>query len=187
MDHKTYLSIPGSQRSGRYSVKNPIRKTVSGLLATSFTIGLLLAGISESWAQQSIKGVWQVVEITTTGPNASTNSSPQPGLWIFTDKHYTYMTVNTDKPRPVVPAAKMTDKDRADAYRGFVASGGTYEIKGDQITMKVFVARSPETMRSGSVFGNTYKLDGKVLTVTRTSSMNEPVANPSTTKLVRLE
>jgi hypothetical protein len=105
------------------------------------------------------------------------NPKPQPGLWIFTDKHFSYLFVTTDKPRPEIPAAKMTEKDRSDAYNGFIASGGTYDIKGDNLTMNVMVARNAESMRSGAFFTNTYKLDGNNLSVTRTGNQNGHATN----------
>ena len=164
----------------------------ASLVVSVFTLAVSNPAMAQDKAKDakgvpSIKGVWQLVEITRTGPNASTNSKPQPGLWIITGKHYTYLAVSADKARPELPAAKMTDKDRSDAYNDFVAQAGNYEMKGSELIMKVFVARNPDAMRAGSVFKNTFKLDGKTLSLTQTANQNGPIANPTTYKLVRIE
>jgi hypothetical protein len=59
-------------------------------VAATAVIGLMAlvgcSAIAQSGAasQSTIQGVWRITEITTTGANASTNSSPQPSLYIFT-------------------------------------------------------------------------------------------------------
>ena len=54
---------------------------VAGLMAL---VGAPLLSQSRAASQETIQGVWRVTEVTTTGPNASTNKSPQPSLYIFT-------------------------------------------------------------------------------------------------------
>jgi hypothetical protein len=48
----------------------------------------LLAGalpsLSTAQSRPPLQGAWQVVEVTTTGPDGATNTSPQPGLYLFT-------------------------------------------------------------------------------------------------------
>ena len=56
---------------------------------------LLVAGASVIGRSQgpSLEGAWRVTEVVVTGANASTNKTPQPGLYIFTKKHYSVVTV----------------------------------------------------------------------------------------------
>jgi hypothetical protein len=86
-------------------------------------------------SKPSIQGVWRVVERTTTGPSGTTNRNPQPGLYIFTGKHYSMMTDTSEKPREVVPVppagAKLTDKEMLTLFRDVqpvIANSGTYEV-----------------------------------------------------------
>ena len=57
--------------------------------------------ISASAQSKQLSGVWQVTEATTTGDNASTNSSPQPSQYIFTKKHYSILAVTAKEPRKI--------------------------------------------------------------------------------------
>src|SRR5438105_5476482 len=99
-------------------------------------------------SQSTLQGVWRVTAVTTTGPNASTNSQPQPGLYIFTAKHYSIVRVNGAKPRPDVPAD--IDKATADELRAvwdpFTANAGTYEVAGGNLTTRPMVAKNPGVM-----------------------------------------
>ncbi len=42
------------------------------------------------WKPTPLTGAWRASEIQTTGPNARTNGSPQPGLYIFPGHSGTY-------------------------------------------------------------------------------------------------
>jgi len=48
---------------------------------------------AQSSTKKSIEGVWKVTEIVVTGEDASNVPSAQPGLIIFTQKHYSVMWV----------------------------------------------------------------------------------------------
>ena len=73
---------------------------VAGLMAL---VGAPLVSQSRAASEPTLQGVWRVTEVTTTGPNASTNKSPQPSLYIFTPKHYSLMRVNGTTARPDLP------------------------------------------------------------------------------------
>ena len=71
-----------------------------------------------AWAQggNSVEGVWQLMEIRRTGPNARTTSPAQPGLLIFTDGYYSLTAVTSDDPRVEpdgFPATASADQLRA--------------------------------------------------------------------------
>ena len=71
---------------------------------THAVILALLAGVfpalPSAQAPSGLQGAWQVVEVTTTGPAGSTNSNPQPGLYLFTARHYSIISVLSQEPRP---------------------------------------------------------------------------------------
>jgi len=88
---------------------------VAGLMAL---VGAPLLSQSRAASQETIQGVWRVTEVTTTGPNASTNKSPQPSLYIFTPKHYSLMRVNGTTARPDLPQDQMAKATAAQFVGG---------------------------------------------------------------------
>ena len=162
------------------------------LLATAIVVVLVgiaqVVGTAQSGSAKSpVIGVWRVSELTITGPNARTNTSPQPSLFIFTPRYYSIEEVTSDAPRPELPQQGATDKERADAFGPFTANAGTYDIKGNELMATIVTAKNPNAMRNTSqVF--TFKMDGKnTLLLTQTSGLNGPFPNPVTRKLTRVE
>jgi hypothetical protein len=144
-------------------------------------------------SQTGLQGVWQVTEITTTGTDASTNKSPQPGLYIFTGKHYSMMRVNGDKPRPLLPKdqTKLTAPELIELYdavyaTGYTSQSGTYEITGTLVRLRPTVATNPGIMVPTYSTVYDYKVDGTTLTLVSTSQ-GKPSKNPTTWKLSRVE
>jgi hypothetical protein len=140
-------------------------------------------------AVPSLQGAWRMSELTTTGANGSTNRTPQPGLWIFTGRHYSMVTVNSTTPRPDLPQDINTataDQLRA-AWQPFTGQAGTYEVKGSTVTFRPIVAKNPGVMATGNFNTLSYKVDGNTLTLTQTAGRNGPVANPTTFKFNRVE
>jgi hypothetical protein len=165
-----------------------VATAVAGLMAL---VGAPLFAQSGAASQSTIHGVWQVTEVTTTGPNASTNSSPQPSLYIFTPKHYSIVRVNGTMARPDLPQDQTTATAAqllaVYGNNAFTAQSGTYEVAGGKLTTRAVVAKNTAPMRSGAFNTASYKLDGKTLTVTQESNATGPIANPTTWRLTRIE
>ena len=143
---------------------------------------------SASAQSKQLSGVWRVTELTTTGENASTNSSPQPSQYIFTKKHYSVVAVTAKEPRSIADVSTATaDELRAVFGSGFAANSGTYEVKGDLLTMRPYVAKNPGFMQEGNFAVSKFKIEGDVLTLISHSNRQGPVANPTTTRLKRVE
>lgn len=146
-------------------------------------------------SKPSIQGVWRVVERTATGPNAGTNKNPQPGLYIFTGKHYSIMSLTSDKPRQTLPFAaantKLADADMIALYRDWqpvIANSGTYEVKGSTLLTRPTVAKNSATMANTKGQAFDFKLDGTTLLLTQTiGPTGEKPANPTTVRLTRVE
>ena len=75
-----------------------------------------------------------------------------------------------------------TDKETADAFRPFIAQGGTHEIKGNEITYRPITANNPNAMRTGAFQTSTFRLEGDTLWITGKASATGPIANPVTVK-----
>jgi hypothetical protein len=136
-----------------------------------------------------LRGVWRVTEVTTTGPTASTNTSPQPGLYIFTDRHYSIVRIGSDQPRPDLPTdiEKATAAELRAVWGPFVSNAGTYEVSGGNVTMRPIVAKNPAVMSAGASNVSSFKVDGKTLWLTGVRNQSGPVTNPATVKLTRVE
>jgi hypothetical protein len=145
------------------------------------SIALVVFG-SESavFAQPStplLRGVWKVVEVT--GGAEGSNTHPQPGLFIFTDKHYSFMRVTGTKARPKFQSnATATDSEKVASYDGFFAQAGTYQVSGSTITTQPVVAKAEFPM-IGPPSKAEIKIDGNTLWWT--------FATGQVAKLIRVE
>jgi hypothetical protein len=140
-------------------------------------------------SQASIQGVWQLVEVTTTGSNGSTNVSPQPGLRIFTDKHFSRVLVDGDQARPDLPDAATATADELRAVWGpLVGEAGSYELTGGNLfTSRALVAKTPAGMKSDGFSTVSYKLEGNMLWLTQLSTQDGPTTDPIVSKYTRVE
>ena len=167
-----------------------VATAVAGLMAL---VGAPLFSQSGAASQSTIQGVWRVTEVTTTGPNASTNKSPQPSQYIFTPKHFSLIRVNATKTRPDLTREqeKTATADQLLAVYGFdalSAQAGTYEAADGKLTTRAVVARGNGPMAPGVFSTAAYKVDGKTLMITQErGSDGKPIANPTTWKLTRID
>jgi hypothetical protein len=164
-----------------------VATAVAGLMAL---VGVPLLSQSGAASQETIQGVWRITEVTTTGPKASTNKSPQPSLYIFTARHYSLIRVNGTTARPDLPLDQQATATAAQllaVWAPLTAQSGTYEVAGGKLTTRPLVAKNTFAMASGVFSTASYKLDGKTLTITQERNQTGPVANPTTWKLTRIE
>ena len=139
----------------------------------------------------SLEGAWRVSEVVVTGANASTNRSPQPGLFLFTGRHYSIVTVNGTAPRKETAAAanpaQLTDAEklaRYEAWRPFTANSGTYEVSATTLTTRPLVAKNPNAMGTSTTWER--KIEGNTLTLVLRSGANQPASEQRIT-LTRIE
>jgi hypothetical protein len=160
------------------------------LTVTFFLCVSMFMAISASAQSKSpLQGVWKTSEVTTTGPNASTNKAPQPGFVIFTGKYYSIVSVNADKPRPNLPQDinTATAAQLREIWGPFTGQSGTYEIKGSEVTFRVLAAKNPGVMATGNFATDTFKIEGGTLTLVSKANQNGPANNQVTIKLTRVE
>jgi hypothetical protein len=132
-----------------------------------------------------LEGAWRTVEVTTTGPDGSTNANPQPGLRLIVDGHYSLIAVGGTEPRLVLPEGAPL-AERASNLQRMTAQAGSYEVAGDMVTARPSVAKNPAVMDAGSFTTLTYQLAGDMLTVTPVANEDGPIENPQTTKYRRI-
>jgi hypothetical protein len=104
----------------------PLRKLQSTLLEICTLVWVAaLAASMPAIAQpkpSSLRGVWRVAQLTTINSAGTTMRTPQPMLTIFTDKYYSFLWIQSDKPRPQIKdsasAARMNCALRGEHFQG---------------------------------------------------------------------
>jgi hypothetical protein len=153
----------------------------------------LLAGVLPSLplaqSPSALQGAWQVVEVTTTGPAGATNSRPQPGLYLFTARHYSIVSVLGQQARPgFKDPANVTGEEALAIWTPLQAQSGTYEVGSGSLSLLPLVAKNPSVMRGGrkpDVYA--FTLQGDSLTLVQKGDGFGQLANPTTLRLKRLE
>ena len=159
------------------------------LFALTLMAALTAAGSASTAlaADSPLKGAWRVVERSTAGPNG-TQTTPQVGLIIFTEKHYSVLAIDRDLQRPVIgDLSKATVDDLRAAWQGWGANSGTYEVHGRQFTKRAQASKFPAQMRPEVFEVFDFTIDGDTLVLTLTATQNGPTGGRGTVKLVRVE
>ena len=144
-----------------------------------------VVALDEATASNPLVGVWKIIEVDLTGPEARTITDPQPGFVIFTKKHMSIVGITGDAPRLALPE-NPTDAQLLETWRPFAASFGTYEVNGNTITSHALVAKDPNIKPDGFMT-LVYKIEGDSLSITQKANQDGPIENPYTVKLVRIE
>jgi len=134
-------------------------------------------------------GGWSMTTMTASGEE--TIDPAQPGLFIFTEGHYSAVYSLGADPRPLSAAAfDPTSDEMVAQYQTIIVNTGTYEANGSTITFRPIVAKSPEFIGGHSTMD--YQINGDVLTLTITSTVaasgvSAPDAPASSMMLRRIE
>jgi len=150
----------------------------------SFMAAILLslitgaAALAQNTAHNPLVGAWRITEIADTGKPPLT--TPQPGLYIFTPKHYSFIRINGAKPLPDYPSNdKATDAEKVTVFNTIYMQSGSYTVKDNVLAVKVLVAKSAFAMAApGNQFD--FTINGDTLTLTQ--KPNGPAL-----KMVRVE
>jgi hypothetical protein len=170
-------------------------------MAKTFLVVVAVLGFS--WmsvlaqSKSSIQGVWRPIEVTVTNPNPGpaalpkgTHTAIQPGLLIFTGKHYSQILDTAAKPRPIEPfktPGKATLEELQTRWGPFQANSGSYEVSGSTLTLRQMVAKNPAIQGGKNFTRYTIQLDGNNLWTTPVENASGKVENPATVKYVRVE
>jgi uncharacterized protein (TIGR02246 family) len=116
-------------------------------------------------AAAPLEGAWIVT--SSTDADGNTNDDPQPALYIFTPTHYSIMIALGDEPRAGYEGDDMTDAEKSSAYDTLVANAGRYEIEGNVLKTRAYVAKDTNYMGGWPENEATYEfeLDGDSLTI----------------------
>jgi len=124
-------------------------------------------------ASPNLKGAWKIVEQSGRAPGGdwTVGATPYLSLYIFTDKHYSYMFAPGLAPRRLFAGDpnKPTDAEKVVAYNSFVAGSGTYTLTGSTLTLSAVLHKNPNEM-----IGPPLKYDVEILG----STLRMTIANP---------
>jgi len=171
-----------------------MKRTVTAMFVA---IALATTVMAQGEARGPLEGVWKVTEEVVTGADASSTTSPQPSLFIFTRTHYSMLRVASSQPRALFKAMDPTSEEKIATFDTFIANSGTYDVAGTTLTVRPIVAKNPNFMAGGSdkyqfrVDGNTLWLTSKSTDLNiRVGDRVVPVSgavNETRRKLIRVE
>ena len=122
---------------------------------------------------QNLKGAWKIVEQSGRSPGGdwTVGATPYLSLYIFTDKHYSYMFAPGLGPRRLFAGDpnQPTDAEKVAAYNSFVAGSGTYTLTGSTLTLNAVLHKNPNEMN-----GHPLKYEVEILP----STLRLTIANP---------
>ena len=155
----------------------------SCLVSVIFGVVLPLAAQQPLASQNAIVGVWRVVDYNAGGRT----SHPQPGYWIFTAKHFAMvMETRDDVKRPeITDSDNATAKELLASWAPFAAQFGTYETKGDVLTLHILAAKNPGLVGARRL--QKFTVNGTTLRTEALLIDGKPMSKPVTLTFERAE
>lgn len=157
----------------------------SAALAAMAAVLLAPAGL-QGQSAEDLQGAWRVTQVVQSGPGARTLDSPQPGLLLFTGRHYSYTLINGESPRPDLPRGPATAAQLLTVWNPFSANAGTFEVSGSTMTRYPIVAKSPDTMAEGAFNEYEFRMSADTLWMTAVRTEVGPARGASTVRYVRV-
>ena len=154
----------------------------------AMVVALILASSRiESQPAIRLTGVWKVAEIVS--PAGVRHSSPQPTMYLFTSRYYSHVSVTSPTPRPNHTGPNLTETQRLEMWEPFSATAGTYEVRGNEFTIRPLVAKNPAFMEPGSFTTFELVAEGNDIWIRASVGPGGPIpqAAANRVRLVRLE
>ncbi|MBC8377123.1 MAG: lipocalin-like domain-containing protein [FCB group bacterium] len=102
----------------------------------------------------TIVGVWKLLTVVyLSGGDITTIDPALPGLFIFTDEHYsmTWMPLR-DQQEAYADQWHPNDAEKIQSYNSIVTNTGRYELSGSKLTTHVEVAKTPAFVGGTAVY-----------------------------------
>jgi Lipocalin-like domain len=153
-----------------------VRRLIGITLLGLFAVAVTLYGQPPA-ARNSLVGAWRVTEIDDVNRPPITN--PQPGLYIFTQQHYSFARINGEASLPSYPSNdKATDADKVAVFNMLYLNSGTYTVTANMLTTKATMAKSAFAIGASNQYE--FVVNGKALVLTQKPS-------GAVIKLIRVE
>ena len=165
-------------------MKVGILVTIVGAIAFAPGCGPAERSDTEDEFKNALLGAWRITEVSVTSPDTTwTSKNLQPGLYIFSDRHFSNLLVSGTEDRTPF-TDETTDEEVLAAYQRFIADAGTYEVTDTELTTHNIVAKMPNFMNGGFTYRYTVHGDSLVLTF---NAGWAPAGGEITYRLVRLK
>ncbi len=119
-------------------------------------------------SESPLEGAWSIASIHVSGPDSAANTTVQPNLFLFGEKHYSMMRATGNQPRTLAATNSPTDAEKLAAYNSFIANSGTYEVADSTLTIHPVVARSPNYMGGSDIYH--FRISGDTLWLSNTGA-----------------
>jgi hypothetical protein len=141
---------------------------VRRLIETTLFLGLCVLALNATTVYGQMKnplvGAWKVSEIAN--PKGPPLTNPQAGLYLFTEKHYSAVRLNGEKPLPSYPLNDVaTDADKVAVFNMLYMNTGSYTVSGNMLTLSPMVAKSAFAMALGRTLQYEFAMNGTMLTL----------------------
>jgi hypothetical protein len=136
----------------------------------------------------SLRGVWMVKELTSREVGGEWKTLPiNSSLYIFTEKHYSYMFAPGIGPRRLYSGDpnRPSDAEKVAAYDSFVAASGTYVLSEGTLALTALLHKNPNEM-VGEPLTYQVEIDGNLLRMTISNPPFSP-GRERRTMLTRVE
>jgi hypothetical protein len=129
-------------------------------------VALGMSTVDHAQTPATLEGVWQTIGIAD---QSGTNNKPQPGVYIFTKKHYSIVEDTGTTERPALTATENSTVAEIMAVFGpaFQSLSGPYQAANGRITFGVIIAKNPRLMKAVNPRTGTYTIANGVLTITQ--------------------
>jgi hypothetical protein len=154
------------------------------IVLASMVAVLSLPRSAAAQSTSSLEGAWRVDALI--GPGARVLEDPQPGLLLFTGRYYSYTFVTSEGPRAPLPTGPATPEVLIEAWNPFTANAGTFETRGDVMTRRPLVAKSPAAMAPGAFNEYTFRMAADTMWVTPTRTESGEVRAATTVRYLRV-
>ena len=139
-----------------------MRRPIEAMVSVGLCVLALTATTVHGQTKSPLMGAWKVTEIAN--PNSPPLTDPQPGLYVFTEKHYSAVRLNGTKPLPSYPSNDAaTDAEKVASFNTIYVNAGGYAISGNMLTLSPMVAKSAFAMEPGRTVQYEFTVKGDTL------------------------
>ena len=128
-----------------------------------------IVGAESASIAAGVQGAWKITEqwSRSRGGAWTAGATPYLSIYIFTDRHYSYMFAQGRGPRRLFAGGlnRPTNAEKIAAYDTFVAGSGTYGLAGSTLTLTAILHKNPNEM-TGHPLQYSVELDDNTLRMT---------------------
>ena len=137
------------KRSSFASLVGVAMWSVAANSSCSVTTNAPATSVRSFHSSPDIVGSWRPIELAlrTPGQEWEIRPTPQGGLYVFSESHYSYVYIPGGRARPQFASANSpTEAEKAAAYDTFIAGAGSYVFDGSVLELKAELRKNPNEM-----------------------------------------